>query len=62
LNGKNLQFVEINLSDKPEALMALKERTGWRTVPQIFIKGKLVGGYTDLAALDEAGELDKILA
>jgi glutaredoxin 3 len=33
-----------------------------RTVPQIFINNKSVGGYTDLAALDRAKELDALLA
>lgn len=61
LNSKNIAFVEINLVDKPDEMMALKERTGWRTVPQIFINGELIGGYTDLAALNESGNLDKIL-
>jgi glutaredoxin 3 len=32
------------------------------TVPEIFIDGKLVGGYDDLAALETAGELDALLA
>jgi glutaredoxin 3 len=31
-------------------------------VPQIFINGKLVGGFTDLAALDQQGKLDALLA
>jgi glutaredoxin 3 len=33
-------------------------RTGQRTVPQIFIGGQHVGGYTDLAALERDGKLD----
>jgi glutaredoxin 3 len=32
------------------------------TVPEIFIDGKLIGGFDDLAALESAGELDKLLA
>ena len=39
------------------------ERSGGRrTVPQIFIDGRHVGGYDDLTALDKAGELDRLLA
>jgi len=38
------------------------ERTGRRTVPQIFIGGTHVGGYDDLAALDRAGGLAPLLA
>jgi glutaredoxin 3 len=38
------------------------EKTGRRTVPQIYINGEYVGGYDDLASLDQAGGLDKLLA
>ena len=40
----------------------MMEKTGRRTVPQIYIGDKHVGGYDDMAALDHAGELDKLLA
>ncbi len=52
LTEKGLAFTEVDLSDKPEELKALKDRTGWKTVPQIFIDDKLIGGYTDLVKLD----------
>lgn len=58
---KNLAFEEIDLQDKPDELKALKEKTGWRTVPQVFIDGKLIGGCDDTLALDKSGELDKLL-
>ncbi len=45
---QNVPYEEINLSQDPEELMALKERTGLRTVPQIFVDDVLVGGYTDM--------------
>lgn len=38
-------------------IIELKERTGWRTFPQIFIDDKLIGGFTELAALDAEGGL-----
>lgn len=62
LKNKGLGYKEINLDGKDDELKALRERTGMRTVPQIFIGDELVGGYTDLAELDQAGELDKKLA
>ena len=40
----------------------MMEKTGRRTVPQIYINEVYVGGYDDLAALDQAGELDELLA
>jgi glutaredoxin 3 len=62
LASKGVAFEEINLEGKPDEMQALVKRTGMRTVPQIFINGKLVGGFTDLAALDQQGKLDALLA
>jgi glutaredoxin 3 len=39
----------------------MMERTGRRTVPQIYIGATHVGGYEELAALDHAGKLDELL-
>ncbi len=39
----------------------LKESGGRKTVPQIFIGGRHIGGFDDLAALDKAGELEPLL-
>lgn len=61
LNEKEIAFDEIDLTDKPEEIERIKNDTGWRTVPIIMINGKLVGGYTDLKALDEEGKLDAML-
>jgi glutaredoxin 3 len=58
---KGVQFEEIFMDDKPDEYQALKERTGMMTVPQIFINDELIGGYTDLAALDKANKLDPLL-
>lgn len=60
LKRKGLAFEEINLDGKFEELQALKNRTGHRTVPQIFIDGKMIGGFNELAALDAQGELEKL--
>jgi glutaredoxin 3 len=60
LKRKGLPYEEINLEGKFDELKALKDRTGHRTVPQIFIDGKMIGGFTELAALDARGELDKL--
>jgi len=58
LKRKGLSFQEIDLDGKDDELAKLRERTGQRTVPQIFIDGKLIGGFTELARLDSAGGLD----
>ncbi len=60
LQQLKIPFEEIDVSD-PEAKAELKARTGWRTVPQVFIGEELIGGYQELAALDRSGELAKRL-
>src|SRR5262249_53921754 len=57
LKSKGIAFEEINLEGREQELKELKERTGWRTVPQIFIDDKLIGGFQELAAMDARGEL-----
>lgn len=61
LKRKGVAFTEIDVSADPEARAWLVSTTGMRTVPQIFIDGKSVGGSDDIHALDRAGELDKLL-
>lgn len=46
----------------PARRAEMMERTGRRTVPQIYIGAVHVGGYDDLVALDRAGKLDPLLA
>ena len=45
----------------PNLLMEMMQKTGRRTVPQIFIDEKHVGGYDDLAAIDRTGQLGAML-
>ena len=61
LKEKGVQVEEIDLTDDFETLNRLKNETGWRTVPMIFIGDKLVGGYSDLKTLDDEGKLDGML-
>ena len=61
LSRKGVPFKEIDLDGKDDELKALRERTGMRTVPQIFIGETHVGGFSELAALDAKGELDRML-
>ncbi len=60
LSRKGIAFEEVNLDGKDDELQQLRTKTGQRTVPQIFIDGKLIGGFSDLAALDSKGELDRL--
>lgn len=61
LNGKGLAYDVVDLTGKPEEIDRIKHETGWRTVPIILINDKLVGGYTDLKALDDEGKLESML-
>ena len=52
---------KIRVDLEPTKRAEMMERTGRRTVPQIYIGEMHVGGYDDLAALDQAGKLDELL-
>lgn len=52
---------KVRVDLEPERRVEMMERTGRRTVPQIYIGERHVGGYDDLVALDRAGELDRLL-
>lgn len=52
---------KIRVDLEPAKRKDMLERTGRRTVPQIYIGDTHIGGYDDLAALDRAGKLDVLL-
>lgn len=54
-------IAKIRVDLEPERRVEMMEKTGRRTVPQIYIGETHVGGYEDLAALDRAGRLDELL-
>ena len=56
LRGKGLSLREIDVSDEDD-FEELVKKTGWKTVPQIFINGKLIGGFRELKQLEESGQL-----
>ena len=57
---KEISKIRVDL--QPELRLEMMEKTGRRTVPQIYIGDKHIGGFDDLRALDLAGGLDKLLA
>ncbi|MDC0423136.1 glutaredoxin 3 [Methylophilaceae bacterium] len=62
LKSKGLDISEKIYIDKyPEELTKMMEMTGKRTVPQIYINQKYIGGFDELRKLDNTGELDKLL-
>ena len=62
LSAKGVPFEEIDLTNEDEMRMDLVKRTGRRTVPQIFIDDTSIGGYEELQALEDQGELEPMLA
>lgn len=62
LNAKGAEFTDVDVMFEAGRRAEMEERSGRRTVPQIFINDRHVGGFDDLNALDKAGELDTLLA
>lgn len=61
LDGKGIAYEHIDASGQPELRQWLATVSGQRTVPQIFIDDKPIGGFTELRALDRAGALDRMI-
>lgn len=57
LTERHILYTEIDVSEDDELREDVMRRTGRRTVPQIFIDGRSIGGYEELAELDATGEL-----
>jgi glutaredoxin 3 len=63
LNSKGVTWIEkIRVDLDPRQREEMTNRTGRRTVPQIYIGDTHVGGFEELAALEHAGKLDSLLA
>ena len=62
LAGKGARVHEIDVDREPEARRQMMARIGRRTVPQIWIGDRHVGGCDELFALERTGELDDLLA
>ena len=62
LDRRGLEYEEIVMDDDPAFRQKLLEMTGRWTVPQIFIDGVPIGGYTELWTLDRDGRLDELAA
>ena len=56
------EIEKIRVDLQPELRIEMTEKTGRRTVPQIYIGERHVGGFDDLAVLDRNGELARLLA
>ena len=62
LKARGVQAIDkVRIDLQPERRQEMMDRTGRRTVPQIFIGERHVGGFDDLAALDREGGLEPLL-
>ena len=61
LEAKGVSFTNIGIMGDARLRREMEELSGNYTVPQIFINDRLIGGSDDLMALEQTGELDKIL-
>ena len=62
LRSKGVEFEQIDVDGNAKMRRWLVEATGRTTVPQIFINGEPIGGFTDMRDLDNRGVLDRMLA
>ena len=58
LQQKGVEYTEYAVDQNPELRQEMQQRSGRRTVPQVFIDDEHIGGFDDLSALESAGELD----
>lgn len=58
---KNIDIEDISVQDDPERRAEMERLSGRRTVPQIFLDDKPLGGFDDVYELDRSGELDRLL-
>ncbi len=61
LDNKGIPYENVDCTGDHDTRRWLANVTGRRTVPQIFIDGRSIGGYDELKALDRKGELDRLL-
>jgi glutaredoxin 3 len=62
LRSKGIEFEQIDVDGNAKLRRWLVEATGRTTVPQIFINGEPIGGFTDMRDLEHRGVLDRMLA
>ena len=62
LNSQGVAFREENLAGRPDDVVALAEKTGMMTLPQVVVGSILVGGYNETAAAAASGMLADLMA
>ena len=61
LNSNSVVFQDVNILEDPEIRVQLSEYSNWPTIPQLFVKGELIGGCDIVMEMDSKGDLKDIL-
>ena len=62
LQRRGIEYTEISVEDEPQIRDELVARSGRRSLPQIYLGERYLGGAEELAAMDRSGELDRLLS
>ena len=62
LSMYNIEFKDVNVLEDPNIRIKLSEHSNWPTIPQLFVKGELIGGCDIIVELHNSQELEKILS
>ena len=62
LTMHNVKYKDVNVLEDPNIRIKLSEYSNWPTIPQLFVKGELIGGCDILVELHNSNELEKILS
>ena len=61
LNRHTVVFQDVNILEDPSIRVNLSEYSNWPTIPQLFVKGELIGGCDIVMEMDQKGELEEVL-
>mgnify|MGYP001373710154 CR=1 FL=1 len=62
LSMYEIDYKDVNVLEDPNIRIKLSEYSNWPTIPQLFVKGELIGGCDILVELHNSNELEKILS
>ena len=61
LNNHSVVYQDVNILENPEIRTNLSAHSNWPTIPQLFVKGELIGGCDIVMEMEEKGELGEVL-
>jgi monothiol glutaredoxin len=62
LRRSGSEFQDVNVLEDPDIRQGIKEFANWPTIPQLYVRGKFVGGCDIIREMYEKGELDAVLS